>query len=146
MFGSKETSPTFSGRIWISYFGCSFILSLSRICSLVPVGSIELCISISVIPECAEAFCSKSLPLLQVVVDVIFAEIFLFFFFQWVWNFLFKNTQCQVPKVPFVSQTPPALGYLLYSNHSCGQLKLYKHRQKKAIYLKLGIICYFQIF
>lgn len=82
MFGSKETSSTFSGRIWISYFGCSFILSLSRICSLVPVGSIELCISISVIPECAEAFCSKSLPLLQVVVDVIFAEFFLFFFFS----------------------------------------------------------------
>lgn len=100
MFGSKETSPTFSGRIWISYFGCSFILSLSRICSLVPVGSIELCISISVIPECAEAFCSKSLPLLQVVVDVIFAEIFLFFFFSGYETFYSRIPSAKYPKFP----------------------------------------------
>lgn len=146
MFGSKETSSTFSGRIWISYFGCSFILSLSRICSLVPVGSIELCISISVIPECAEAFCSKSLPLLQVVVDVIFAEIFLFFFFSGYETFYSRIPSAKYPKFPLTHRPPPALGYLLYSNHSCGQLKLYKHRQKKAIYLKLGIICYFRIF
>lgn len=121
MRGSKETSPTFSGRIWLSYFGCSFILSLSL--ELVPIGSAEVYISISVIAECAETFCSKSLPLLQVIVDVIFAEIS-YIFFSGDETFYSRISSAEVSEAPSDSQTPPALGCLCYSNHCCGQLKL----------------------